>query len=113
MKGAALECVEYVMANTAPSHVTGNTHFGRFLNEDRNNEFCDSCIKYLEKKLDVPAHGILLFDMIENHVNCSDFYDVGEVVHIDLVTPEEIWNNLSSKNRNVIPQGYQEWSKDL
>ena len=23
VKGAALECVEYVMANTAPSHVTG------------------------------------------------------------------------------------------
>ena len=34
IKGAALECAEYVMANTAPSHVTGNTHFGRFLNED-------------------------------------------------------------------------------
>ena len=28
VKGAALECAEYVMANTAPSHVTGNTHFG-------------------------------------------------------------------------------------
>lgn len=50
VKGAALECVEYVMANTAPSKVTGNTHFGRFLNEDRINEFCDGCIKYLEKK---------------------------------------------------------------
>ena len=35
VKGAALECAEYVMANTAPSHVTGNTHFGRFLNEDK------------------------------------------------------------------------------
>lgn len=66
VKGAALECVEYVMANTAPSHVTGNTHFGRFLNEDRINEFCDRCIKYLEKKLDVPAHGILSFDLKED-----------------------------------------------
>ena len=66
VKGAALECVEYVMANTAPSHVTGNTHFGRFLNEDRINEFCDSCIKYLEKKLGVPAHGILSFDLKED-----------------------------------------------
>ena len=26
------------MANTAPSHVTGNTHFGRFLNENKINE---------------------------------------------------------------------------
>lgn len=66
VKGAALECVEYVMANTAPSHVTGNTHFGRFLNERRINEFCDKCIKYLEKKLKVSAHGILSFDLKED-----------------------------------------------
>lgn len=66
IKGAALECAEYVMANTAPSHVTGNTHFGRFLNEDRINAFCDECIKYLEKKLGVQAHGILSFDLKED-----------------------------------------------
>lgn len=66
IKGAALECMEYVMANTAPSHVTGNTHFGRFLNEDRINKFCDDCIKYLEKKLGVLAHGILSFDLKED-----------------------------------------------
>ena len=66
VKGAALECAEYVMANTAPSHVTGNTHFGRFLNEDSINEFCDNCIIYLEKKLNVPAHGVLSFDLKED-----------------------------------------------
>ncbi len=66
VKGAALECVEYVMANTSPSHVTGNTHFGRFLNDDSINEFCDSCIKYLEKKLNIKAHGILSFDLKED-----------------------------------------------
>ncbi len=66
VKGAALECVEYVMANAAPSHVTGNTHFGRFLNEDRINEFCAECIKYIEKKLGVLAHGVLSFDLKED-----------------------------------------------
>lgn len=66
VKGAALECVEYVMANIAPSHVTGNTHFARFLNDDKINKFCDDCIKYLEKKLGVPAHGILSFDLKED-----------------------------------------------
>lgn len=66
VKGAALECVEYVMANTSPSKVTGNTAFGRFLNEDRINEFCDRCIKYLESKLGVKAHGILSFDLKED-----------------------------------------------
>lgn len=66
VKGAALECAEYVMASTAPSHVTGNTHFARFLNEDRINRFCDECIKYLCAKLNVPAHGILSFDLKED-----------------------------------------------
>lgn len=66
VKGAALECAEYVMASTAPSHVTGNTHFARFLNEDRINRFCDECIKYLCDKLKVPAHGILSFDLKED-----------------------------------------------
>ena len=66
IKGASLECVEYVMANIAPSRVTGNTHFGRFLNEDKINEFCDNCIKYIEKKLGVLAHGILSFDLKED-----------------------------------------------
>lgn len=66
VKGAALECVEYVMANTAPSHVTGNTHFGRFLNENRINEFCNRCVRYLEEQLNVSAHGILSFDLKED-----------------------------------------------
>lgn len=66
VKGAALECAEYVMANAAPSHVTGNTHFGRFLNDDRINEFCNRCIEYLEEKLGVQAHGILSFDLKED-----------------------------------------------
>ncbi len=67
VKGAALECVEYVMANISPSRVTGNTHFGRLLNEDRINAFCNECIKYLERKLNVQAHGILSFDLKEDH----------------------------------------------
>lgn len=66
IKGAALECAEYVMASTAPSRVTGNTALGRFLNEDYINRFCDDCIKYLTRKLNVPAHGILSFDLKED-----------------------------------------------
>ena len=41
VKGTALE---YVMANASPSHVTGNTHLGSFLNKGRINRFCDDCI---------------------------------------------------------------------
>ena len=43
--------------------------------------------------------------MVRNHEQCSLFYDVvrlGEVVHMDLSSPETIWENIISKNRNVI-----------
>ena len=43
--------------------------------------------------------------MVKNHEGCENFYDVirlGEVVHMDLSDPEVIWNNITSKNRNVI-----------
>lgn len=66
IKGASLECAEYVMASIAPSKVTGNTSFGRFLNEDPILEFCDDCVKYICKKLDLKAHGVLSFDLKED-----------------------------------------------
>ena len=43
--------------------------------------------------------------MIRNHEPCADFYEVvrlGEVVHIDLTSEEEIWSGFTAKNRNVI-----------
>ncbi len=43
--------------------------------------------------------------MLKNHKKCGGFYDVtelGEVVHMDLSSPETIWENLTSKNRNMI-----------
>lgn len=106
VKGAALECVEYVMANIAPSHVTGNTHFGRFLNEDRINEFCDKCIKYLEKKLGVPAHGILSFDLKEDsngnmkvtEVNIRHMAYAGVMAHVGFDLIEDTIKILEDGN---------------
>lgn len=43
--------------------------------------------------------------LIENHRPCEGFYDVvrlGEVVYMALESPDAIWQNLTSKNRNVI-----------
>ncbi len=43
--------------------------------------------------------------MIKNHEDCKDFYEIvqlGEVVHMDLSSPEVIWNNIISKNHNMI-----------
>lgn len=43
--------------------------------------------------------------MLGNHKNLTNHYDViplGETVAMDLTTPEIIWENISSKNRNMI-----------
>lgn len=43
--------------------------------------------------------------VLKNHVYSEDAYNViplGETVTVDLSSPEMIWNNLTSKNRNVI-----------
>lgn len=43
--------------------------------------------------------------MLKNHEACEAFYEVirlGEVVHMDLSSPAVIWENIISKNRNVI-----------
>lgn len=43
--------------------------------------------------------------LIKNHDACRSFYEVirlGEVVHMDLSSPELIWENIISKNRNMI-----------
>ena len=43
--------------------------------------------------------------MLQNQAGCENFYEViqlGEVVHMDLTSPAIIWENLTSKNRNVI-----------
>lgn len=58
----------------------------------------------------VEWHGIIsefvrFHPMIKNHDTCRKFYDVirlGEVVHMDLSSPETIWENIISKNRNMI-----------
>ena len=110
VKGAALECAEYVMANAAPSHVTGNTHFGRFLNEDRINEFCDRCIQYLEKKLGVPAHGILSFDLKEDkngnlrvtEVNIRHMAYTGVMAHVGFDLIEDTIRIMEDGNCDAV-----------
>lgn len=110
VKGAALECAEYVMANTAPSKVTGNTAFARFLNEDHINRFCDDCIKYLCNKLQVPAHGILSFDLKEDkngnlkvtEVNIRHMAYAGVMAHVGFDLIEDTIRIMEDGNADRI-----------
>ena len=57
------------------------------------------------KKNRIISEFVRFHPMIRNHEKCSEFYEgirLGEVVHIDLSSPEGIWENITSKNRNVI-----------
>lgn len=60
--------------------------------------------QWLEKN-DIVSEFVRFHPMIENHDASRSFYEViqlGEVVHMQLSSPELIWNNIISKNRNVI-----------
>lgn len=66
IKNAGLHCAEYVMADIAPSKVTGNTSYGRFINEDKLLEFCEEVIDAITRRLQVPPHGVFSFDLKED-----------------------------------------------
>lgn len=54
---------------------------------------------------DIISEFVRFHPIIKNHERCRGFYEViqlGEVVHMELASQEDIWNNLTSKNRNVI-----------
>ena len=60
--------------------------------------------KWLDKN-GIISEFVRFHPMVKNHEHMDTFYEViqlGEVVHMDLDSPELIWNNISSKNRNMI-----------
>src|SRR5690606_15768345 len=66
IKNAGLHCAEYVMADIAPSKVTGNTSYGRFINEEKLLEFCEEVMDYIQDKTQIKAHGVYSFDLKED-----------------------------------------------
>ena len=57
------------------------------------------------KEQGIVSEFVRFHPMLKNHEGLEDFYAVrqlGEVVHMELESPEAIWQNLSSKNRNMI-----------
>jgi len=70
IKNAGLHCAEYVMADIAPSKVTGNTSYGLFINEEPLLEFCEEVMDYISEKLGVKPHGVYSFDLKEDSEGC-------------------------------------------
>jgi len=60
--------------------------------------------QWLEKN-DIISEFVRFHPMVKNHDTSRLFYEViqrGDVVHMELTSPEDIWNNIISKNRNMI-----------
>lgn len=71
------------------------------------DEMGELVIAYEEwiKKNKIISEFVRFHPMIKNHENCGDFYEIirlGEVVYMDLSSPELIWNNIMRQNRNKI-----------
>lgn len=66
IKNAGLHCVEYVMADIAPSKVTGNTSYGKLINDVELLEFCVKVMDVIAEKLDVQPHGVFSLDLKED-----------------------------------------------
>jgi hypothetical protein len=66
IKNAGLHCVEYVMADIAPSKVTGNTSYGKFINDDTLLQFCEDVMDFIQLKTGVLANGVYSFDLKED-----------------------------------------------
>ena len=66
-RNAGLHCAEYVMADVAPSKVTGNTSYGLFINNTKLLDFCEEVMEYIQNKTNVKAHGVYSFDLKEDH----------------------------------------------
>lgn len=65
VRNAGLHCAEYVMADIAPSKVTGNTSYGLLINEESLLNKCEEVISYLQEVTGVKANGVYSFDFKE------------------------------------------------
>lgn len=60
--------------------------------------------RWIEKN-NIICEFVRFHPILQNHKRCTDFYEIiqlGEVVHMELLSPEDIWNNIISRNRNMI-----------
>ena len=106
IKGASLECVEYVMASISPSKVTGNTSFGRFLNANEILRFSDKCVRYICKKLGVKAHGVLSFDLKEDSAGNMKVTEVNirHMAYTGILA--KVGFDLISDSMNILENGH-------
>lgn len=79
--------------------------YGGWIIEGENSEELFKAYEAWIQKNGIISEFVRFHPMVKNHEASRPFYEViqlGEVVHMDLRSPEDIWNNIISKNRNMI-----------
>lgn len=66
MRTACAERVNYIMAKVSPSGVTGNTSFGRLLNEPEVTELCIAAMDKMFSATNADKHGFFTVDLKED-----------------------------------------------
>lgn len=67
LRTACAERVNYIMAKVAPSGITGNTSFGRLLNEPLLEEISEKTLTLVSSQLGTGLNGIFTVDYKEDH----------------------------------------------
>ena len=79
--------------------------YGGWLIEGENPDAVISAYTDWCRQHKIVSEFVRFHPMLKNHEPVAGFYEVvplGEVVAIDLASPEVIWSNIISKNRNMI-----------
>ncbi len=79
--------------------------YGGWIIEGQDTEDLFEAYENWVEKNGIISEFVRFHPMVKNHEKCRSYYEViqlGEVVHMDLGSPELIWNNIISKNRNMI-----------
>ena len=79
--------------------------YGGWLIEGKKTEGLFSEYETWCNKNGIISEFVRFHPMVKNHEGTEELYTViqlGEVVHMDLDSPDLIWNNIISKNRNMI-----------
>ncbi len=79
--------------------------YGGWLIEGTNTEELFKAYEEWVKTNGIISEFVRFHPMIKNQESEGNFYEVvrlGEVVHMEISNREAIWNNISSKNRNMI-----------
>ena len=79
--------------------------YGGWIIEGNGAEALFEAYEGWNQKNGIVSEFVRFHPMVKNHEACASFYEtvrLGEVVHMDLSSPADIWDNMSSKNRNMV-----------